>query len=114
MKYTTFLFYVAMVLMAGVMGCESGMNPICTESFCVVPRDDVTGEVIEIDDAKALAFLNTLAVDTVPSDNTGTLAEIVDDVNVNGVGSEYKGQTVTISAVAWINYSNIANTFAKL
>ena len=110
MRYLGLL--IVLVLLAGVMGCGYD-NPVCTESFCVVPRDDVTGEVIEIDDAKALAFLNTLAVDTVPSDNTGTLAEIVDDVNVNGVGSAYKGQTVTISAVAWINYSNIATVNIK-
>ena len=111
MRY--FLIYTAlMVLIATLFGCGTE-NPICTESFCIVDRDDVTGEVLTIDNAKALILLQTLAVDTTPEPeadtNTGTLAEIVDDVSTTGILSAYKEQTVNITAVAWINYSHVVS-----
>ena len=101
------IFVLVLVLLASLLGCGTE-NPICTEVFCLVPREDVTGEITEIDDAKVLTLLNTLAVDTPEPeavDNTGTLADIVSDVASGSM--TFVGQTVRITAVAWINYSHV-------
>ena len=65
------------------------------------------GEVTEIDESKALAFLETLAVDTpeatpVETQETSevSLSDIITDAA--GGGTEYVGQTVTVQAtVVW-------------
>ena len=102
MRYLMFLFYVlAMVLMVGVFGCGTE-NPICTDTFCLVPRDDVTGEIIEIDDAKVLTLLNTLAVDTPAVENTGTLADIVSDTAAGGTA--YNGLFVSVTGEVEDNF----------
>ena len=98
MRKIVFIGYVAiLVLMAVVMGCGTE-NPICTDAFCIVSRESVEGDVTEIDNAKVLALIDTLAVDT--PDNTGPLAEIVADTEAGGTAylDETITTTVTISA----------------
>ena len=57
MKYIAFLFYaVLMFCFAVVLGCSTE-NPICTDSFCLVSRDAITGEIIEVDESKVLALV---------------------------------------------------------
>ena len=90
--------------------CDTG-NPICTDSFCLVPRDDVTGDVIEIDESKVLALIGkdtTTPADTViePPQTTANitlLALVVADVLVKGENSTYIGQTVSIKEVVKFN-----------
>ena len=105
MRY--FLIYVIlMIAIALTLGC-SNENPVCTDSFCLLPRESVEGDVIEIDETKALAFLETLAVDTpeatpveTPETSEVSLSDIITDAA--GGGTEYVGQTVTVQAtVVW-------------
>ena len=103
MRYLAVLIYVTvLVIMASALGCGTD-NPICTDSFCLVPRDDVTGEVIELDNAKVLALIDSLAVETPEAVDTGTLAEIVSDTAAGGTA--YNGRFVNISGVVEDNYS---------
>ena len=105
MRY--FLIYVIlMIAIALTLGCGTE-NPVCTSSFCVIPRDAVDGEVIEIDEDKALAFIQTLAVDTpeatpveTPENSEVSLMDIITDAAAGG--SAYVGQTLTLEAtVVW-------------
>ena len=105
-------FTIILILLACFSwGCDTG-NPICTDSFCLVPRDDVTGDVIEIDDAKVLALIGKDT--TTPGDsvieppeitdaNITPLALIVADVLVNDTDSTYIGQTVSIKETVKFN-----------
>ena len=83
-------------------------TPSCTSSFCLLPRDAVDSEVTEIDETKALAFLETLAVDTPEAtpvetqetSNEVSLSDIITDAAAGG--TEYVGQTLTLEAtVVW-------------
>ena len=121
MRKIVFMGYMAsMVLMAGVMGCES-QNPICNDQWCVDGRIFSRAEIgdAEFDEVDVnTTNLFTLIGDMPPAETENTtpsvdLARIVADVNGNGIGSEYKGQTVTITAVAWINYSHVATVNIK-
>ena len=95
MRYLAFLIYVTvLVIMASSIGCGTD-NPICTDSFCLVPRDQVTGEVTELDNAKVLALIDSLAVDTPEAVDTGTLAEIVSDTAAGGTA--YNGRFVSVT-----------------
>ena len=92
MRY--FLIYVIlMIAIALTLGC-SNENPICTSAFCVLPRESVEGDIIEIDEAKALAFLETLAVDT-PEASGVSVADIVADTSTGG--HAYEGRIITVS-----------------
>ena len=97
------------ILIMGLMafaGC-SAENPICTDSFCLIPRDSVEGDVIEIDESKALEFIQTLAVDTpeatpVETQETSEVS-LMDIITDAAAGNQtYLNQTVTVNAVvAW-------------
>ena len=91
-----------MVFISCAVGCGTE-NPICTDSFCLVPRDDVTGEVIELDNAKVLALIDSLAVETPEAVDSGTLAEIVSDTAAGGTA--YHQRFVTVSAVIEENFT---------
>ena len=107
MRYIAFLLYATLMCALVMLAGCSNENPICTSSFCLLPRDAVDGEVTEIDESKALAFLETLAVDTpeatpVETQETSevSLSDIITDAA--GGGTEYVGQTVTVQAtVVW-------------
>lgn len=106
MRKIVFIGYVAiLVLMAVVMGCGTE-NPICTDAFCIVSRESVEGDVTEIDNAKVLALIDTLAVDT--PDNTGPLAEIVADTEAGGTA--YQGRFVTVKATIEENFTITGDT----
>ena len=103
MRY--FLIYVIlMIAIALTLGCGTE-NPVCTSSFCVIPRDAVDGEVIEIDEDKALAFIQTLAVDTpeatpveTPENSEVSLMDIITDAaravrHTSGKRSHWKQQS---------------------
>ena len=69
--------------------------------------DAENGEYLAIFDKKCVDAVLGMEAETEAVTDSVTLTDIVSDVAVNGVDSTYKGQTVTISAVPWINYSNI-------
>ena len=79
-------------LLACVFGCDTD-NPICTDSFCLLPRGDVTGEVIEIDENKVLLLIGKTSA---PIAQGETIGDIIADVAQGG--TQYIGQTVTIQA----------------
>ena len=101
MKYIAFLFYaVLMFCFAVVLGCSTE-NPICTDSFCLVSRDAITGEIIEVDESKVLALVakDPVLVEPItpaPDTSDTTFSSIVSDV-ANG-GTQYLNQTVTFTA----------------
>ena len=96
MKLTIFTIYlVILVAITMLLGCSSE-NPICTSSFCLVPRSEVDDpNLIEIDDDKALAFLETLAPDPVTDSADVSIADVVSDTVSNG--GAYEGQILTIT-----------------
>ena len=111
MRLLTFSLIVIAVVF--ILGC-SAENPICSTNFCAVgevfPRSELEAGTefseVDIDDAVIFATLTGVPTpvetvpdgDTTPADDTLTLADIVNDVAVNGVNSTYKGQTVKITA----------------
>ena len=106
MRYIAFLLYAILMCVFALTGCGTD-NPICTDSFCIVSRDSVSEDVIEIDESKALAFLETLAVDTpqttpveTPETSEVSLMDIITDAAAGN--QTYLNQTVTVNAVvAW-------------
>ena len=115
-KTTVFVFMMTLTI-GMLVGCDTG-NPICTDSFCLVPRDDVTGDVIEIDDAKLLALIGKETAEeitpVVPTPLPITpdppasisLAQIFADVESNGVNSTFIGQTVTVTGIVVWKHDN--------
>ena len=110
MRY--FLIYtVLMVLISVFLGCGTE-NPICTDTFCLVSRDQITGEVIEIDESKVLALIArdsqlAPAVEATPQttpESNNTFADIISDA-ANG-GTTYLNQTVTITASVRFNLAS--------
>ena len=120
MKLFTFSLFVIAVIFS--FGCNAE-NPICSTNFCAIgevfPRSELEdGQAfseVDIDDSVIFATLvGTTPVETTPVETTPvetpvadvetpvadsvTLADIVNDVAINGVNSVYKGQTVTITA----------------
>ena len=109
MRLLTFSLIVIAVVFT--LGC-SAENPICSTNFCamgeVFPRSELEAGTefseVDIDDSVILATLvgGATSVETTPvetiADDAVTLADIVNDVAVNGVNSTYKGQTVKITA----------------
>ena len=110
MKYMALIFFAIIIVFFA--GCNAE-NPVCTENFCFVgeafPRSELeTGQEfseVDIDDSVIFATLitGTTPVETTPAVATTqpdavTLAGIVSDVATNGVNSDYKGQTVTVTA----------------
>ena len=95
MKYITLLFYaVLMFCFAIVLGCSTE-NPLCTDSFCLVSRDAITGEIIEVDESKVLALIakDPVLVEPItpaPDTSDATFSSIVSDV-ANG-GTQYLNQ----------------------
>ena len=103
---------ILLVLIAMLIGCET-TNPLCTDSFCIVPRDNVEGDIIEIDETKLIALIAktsdatpTSPVETIPAETTPaaspTLADIITDVAAGE--TTYLNQTVTVTGyVVWKN-----------
>ena len=112
MRYIAFLLYATLMCVFVMLAGCSNENPICTDSFCLIPRDAVDGEVTEIDESKALAFLETLAVDTPEATpvetpeatHTNTLTDIVNDVVIHRDASRFIGQEVEIEGVVKFNF----------
>ena len=50
-----------------IVGCSTE-NPLCTDSFCLLSRDDVSGDVIEVDESKVLALIGKTAETVPPAD----------------------------------------------
>ena len=100
MKLYTFSLFLILSL-AFSIGCGTE-NPLCTDSFCIVPRDTVEGEVIEIDESKVLALIaKTTEVDQPPMTPVAppmgvSLSDIITDVAAGN--TTYLDQTVTITA----------------
>ena len=108
--YISMLFMLAMI--AIFLGCESA---VCTDTFCLVPRDAVDGEVIEVDESKVLALIArdsqlVPAVETTPQTTpettlvaeieTITVAQVYSDVSAGG--TKYLNQTLNIQGyVVW-------------
>ena len=103
---------VLLVLFSVFLGCESA---VCTDTFCLVPRDAVDGEVIEVDESKVLALIArnsqlVPAVETTPQTTpettlvaeieTITVAQVYADVSTGG--TKYLNQTLNIQGyVVW-------------
>ena len=107
-----FMMLVALFILT--LGCGTD-TPVCTDSFCLVPRDDVEGEVIEVDENKVLALIAkttepTPVITPEPepitpeTDNTVTLADIVSDVVENTSSSRFIGQDVEVEGVVKFNF----------
>ena len=108
MKLYTFSLFPILSL-AFSIGCGTE-NPICTDSFCIVPRDTVEGEVIEVDETKVLALIaKTTEVDqpsiTPIAPPMGvSLSDIV--TSAARGSTQYVGQTVTIQGTVRFNLVN--------
>lgn len=112
MKFYTFSLILIAILIFSI-GCNTE-NPICSTNFCAIgevfPRSELeAGQAfseVDIDDSVIFATLigGVTPVDTTPVETdvdkapAVTLANIVNDVAVNGINSTYKEQTVTITA----------------
>ena len=92
-----FILFVGAMLL---IGCSTE-NPLCTDSFCLVSRDTITGDIIEIDESKVIALIakDPVLVEPItpaPDTSNTTFSSIVSDV-ANG-GTQYLNQTVTFTA----------------
>ena len=111
-----------MVLIAVMVGCSNQPLDVLLDQSGKHSSDIVdemagcyTGLAVDAENGEYLAIFDKKCVDAVLGveaeteavTDSVTLTDIVLDVAVNGVDSTYKGQTVTITAVPWINYSNI-------
>ena len=81
------------------IGCSTE-NPLCTDSFCLIPREDAEGDIIEIDESKVIALIaketSTLNVAPTPlQPDAASLSEIVSDVAAGN--DTYLNQTVIIT-----------------
>ena len=114
MKYVSFFIYatliVLIVLVTLMLGCDSQI--VCTDSFCIVPRDTVDGEVVEVDENKVLGLIaktteQTPVITPEPEptapDDAITLADIVSDVLQNGENTRFIGETVEIEGTVHFN-----------
>ena len=113
------LFYVLMLaafaLMIFTFGCNTE-NPLCTDNYCVegeiYPRSELVGDFspIAVDDSVILATFAGVTpatpIETTPEPATNqvSVANIVSDVAINGVDSDYVGQTVTLTATVRFNF----------
>ena len=111
------LILCVVVLIASILGCESGDNPVCTDNFCIVPRGDVTGDIIEIDEAKVLALISSdvlLSQETTPEatpdQDTNIFDLIVSDASTGG--TTYLNQTVTITFTVKFDNAQLGNVGA--
>ena len=109
------LILCVVVLIA--IGCADGDNPVCTDNFCIVPRGDVTGDIIEIDEAKVLALISSEAVltqettpETTPAQDTNIFDLIVSDASTGG--TTYLNQTVTITFTVKFDNAQLENVGA--
>ena len=99
------LMLAAFALLIFTIGCSTE-NPLCTDSFCLVPRDTVDDStIIEIDESKVIALIGkTKATDTIipptppvptlPATNV-SLSDIIADVAAGN--NTYLNQTVTLT-----------------
>ena len=95
LKITIFVAYIVLIVFISILaGCDTD-NPVCTDSFCLVPRSAVDDpNLIQIDESKALSFLETLAVDPVETPS-GSVADIVSDTAIGG--HSYEGRILNVS-----------------
>ena len=119
MKNLLLLCFV--VLIASILGCADGDNPVCTANFCIVPRGDVTGDIIEIDEAKVLALISSdvlLTQETTPettpettqAEDTNIFDLIVSDASTGG--TTYLNETVTITFTVKFDNAQLNNSGA--
>ena len=120
MRYVSFAVYATLIVIIALvtlmLGCDSQI--VCTDSFCIVPRDTVDGEVIEVDENKVLGLIASDMLTTPENEPTELIPEPItpqteptapDTINIADIiadaaagGTAYVGQTVTIQAtVAW-------------
>ena len=57
MRYIAFLLYATLMCVFVMLAGCSNENPICTDSFCLIPREGVEGDIIEVDESKVLALI---------------------------------------------------------
>ena len=106
MKLYTFSLFLILSL-AFSIGCGTE-NPLCTDSFCIVPRDAVEGEVIEVDETKVLALIaKTTEVDQPPITPVAPPTDVsLSDIVASAArgSTQYVGQTVTIQGTVRFNF----------
>ena len=99
MKLTIFTIPILLTITM-LAGCGTE-NPVCTDSFCLVSRGDVTGEVIEVDESKVLALIGKDATtpgepikDSTPERETNTTAfepvEITGQISWNTISDDWQ------------------------
>ena len=116
MKLTPFSLILTILIAILTIGCSTE-NPICTDSFCLIPRDavDDTQNIIEIDESKVLALIGktpepTLTPTPLTPATPNTLTEIVSDVAAGN--TTYLNQTVTITG--YVAYKDLKTNEAMI
>ena len=116
----TFVSILLMLTFAVVFGCSTE-NPLCTDNYCVegeiYPRSEIVGDfsLIAVDDTVILATFAGVTpvtpIETTPEATTNevSVANIVSDVALNGVDSDYVGQTVAITATVRFNLVGVGS-----
>ena len=120
LKLTILVAHIIVILaLSALMGCEGQPLDVLLDQSGKHSTDIVseisgcyTGLDIDAEAGEYLAIFSKTCVDNVlgveVSDPEGVeLSDIVVDVAINKETSTYTGQTVTIEAVPWINYSHI-------
>ena len=119
-KITIFVAHILMLIVVGMLiGCDGvPLNTLLDQSDR--HSTDIVGEVadcytglgVDAEAGEYLAIFSKACIDGVlgveaTEPESVSLSDVVADVALNKETSTYNGQTVTLEAVPWINYSHI-------